>query len=242
MEIRSETIELPSGGGRMAAWLAAPSGAAPRAAVIVGMEAFGLVPGFRREVERIASMGYLALAPDLYHRQAPDNTASYDELPKAIALMRKLSDAEALDDLRAALAHLRARPELAAAPIGVTGFCMGGRLAFLAACELPGELAACAPFYGGGIGALLDRADRIRCPLHFFFGERDFFIPTEEVQRIDERLRALGKDYAIELYAGAVHGFCAEERRDSYHAEAAADAWAKLEAFFAKRLAPRGSR
>jgi carboxymethylenebutenolidase len=117
---------------------------------------------------------------------------------------------------------------------------MGGRLAFLAACELPGELAACAPFYGGGIGALLDRADRIRCPLHLFFGERDFFIPPEEVRRIDERLGALGLEYALEHYAGAVHGFCAEERPESYHAEAAADAWAKLEAFLARQLGRRG--
>jgi carboxymethylenebutenolidase len=241
MKIRSETVSIPSGGGRMPAWLAAPSDP-PRAAVIVLMEAFGLVPGFRKELERIARMGYLAVAPDLYHRQAPDNTASYDELPKAIALMRKLSDAEALADLRAAVAYLRARPDVGAGPIGVTGFCMGGRLSFLAACELPEAFAACAPFYGGGIGALLDRADRIRCPLHLFFGERDFFIPPEEVQRIDERLRALGLEYALEHYAGAVHGFCAEERRDSYHAEAAADAWAKLETFFAKHLAAGSGR
>jgi carboxymethylenebutenolidase len=233
MAIRTETILVPSGGGRMPAWLAAPSGP-PRAGVVVLMEAFGLVPGFRKEVERIARMGYCALAPNLYHRQAPGDVAGYDELPKAIALMRRLSDAEALADVSAAAAHLRER--LGAAPIGVTGFCMGGRLAFLAACELPGAFAACAPFYGGGIGALLDRADRIRCPLHLFFGERDFFIPLEEVRRIEERLRALGLDHALELYGGAVHGFCAEERRESYHAEAAADAWAKLEAFFAKHL------
>ncbi len=111
-----------------------------------------------------------------------------------------------------------------------------GRLCFLAACEFPGELRACAPFYGGGIGALLDRADEIRCPLHLFFGQLDFFIPQEEVRRIDEKLRALGLDYSIDNYAGAAHGFCCEERRDSYHAAAAKDAWSKLEVFFSKNL------
>jgi dienelactone hydrolase len=60
---------------------------------------------------------------------------------------------------------------------------MGGRLSFLAACELPDEIRACAPFYGGGIGALLDRAGRIRCSLHLFFGQLDFFIRDEEVRR-----------------------------------------------------------
>ena len=236
MELRTERIEIPSAGGRMPAYVSRPRSGGTRSAVIVLMEAFGLVPNLEREADRIARMGYVAIAPDVYHRQAPHNVASYDELPKAVGMMRKLSDAEFLDDTRATLAHLRSTAEVGSAPIGVTGFCMGGRLSFLAACELPGEIRACAPFYGGGIGALLDRADKIRCPLHLFFGRLDFFIPQEEVRRIDEKLRALGLDYAIDEYEGAVHGFCCEERRDSYHAAAAKDAWSKLEAFFAKNL------
>lgn len=236
MELRSERIEIESGGRHMPAYLAKPHSGGSRSAVIVLMEAFGLVPNLEQEAERIARMGYVAIAPDLYHRQAPDNTAPYDDLPKAVGMMRKLSDAEFLDDMRATLAYLRGTAEVGDSPIGVTGFCMGGRLSFLSACALAGEIQASAPFYGGGIGALLDRADTIRCPLHLFFGQLDFFIPQEEVRRIDERLRALGLDYAIDHYEGAVHGFCCEERRDSYHAVAAKDAWAKLEAFFAKNL------
>ena len=237
MQLRSERISIASGAGRMPAYLALPAGAGtPRAAVIVLMEAFGLVPNLERETDRIARMGYVALAPDLYHRQAPDNTARYDELPKAVAMMRAIDDAAFLDDMRATLAQLRRMPEVDAARIGVTGFCMGGRLSFLAACELGAELRACAPFYGGGIGALLERAEKIRCPLHLFFGQEDFFIPQDEVHRIDERLRALGLDHAIDNYAGAVHGFCCEERTESYHAAAARDAWTKVEAFFARTL------
>ena len=236
MELRTEEIVVASDAGRMPAYVARPARGGARAGVLVLMEAYGLVPNLRREADRIARMGYVALAPDLYHRQAPDNVAAYDDLPKAIALMKQLDDSAALADLRAAAAHLRNAPELRGAKLGVTGFCMGGRLAFLAACELAGEINAAAPFYGGGIGALLGRADRIRCPLHLFFGELDFFIPRDEVRRIDERLRALGLDVATECYPGAVHGFCCEERRESYHAEAARDAWAKLEAFFARTL------
>jgi carboxymethylenebutenolidase len=236
MELRSERIEIASGGGRMPAYLTRPRAGGPRSAVIVLMEAFGLVPNLQKEADRIARMGYVAIAPDVYHRQAPDNLASYDDLPKAVGMMRKLDDAEFLADMRATLGYLRSTPEVGAAPIGVTGFCMGGRLSFLAACALPGEIRASSPFYGGGMGALLDRAGEIRCPLHLFFGKLDFFIPEEEVRRIDEKLRALGLDYAIDHYEGAVHGFCCEERRESYHAAAAQDAWAKLEAFFAKHL------
>lgn len=242
MELRTERIAIATGGRRMPAYVARPAAGAPRPAVIVLMEAFGLVPNLERETERIARMGYVALAPDLYHRQAPDNTAPYSDLPKAIGLMRKLDDAQFLADLRATLDHVRSTPEVGAAPIAVTGFCMGGRLSFLAACELGDAIRASAPFYGGGIGALLERAERIRCPLHLFFGKLDFFIPEEEVRRIDARLRALGLDYAIDHYEGAVHGFCCEERPESYHAAAARDAWAKLEAFLAKNLSPGGVR
>jgi carboxymethylenebutenolidase len=236
MQLRTSRIEIASGNRRMPAYLAKPGSGGPHSAVIVLMEAFGLVPNLEKEADRIARMGYVAIAPDVYHRQGPGSTASYDDLPKAIGMMRKLNDGEFIDDMKATIAHLRSLPEVGRSPIGVTGFCMGGRLSFLSACELPGEIQACAPFYGGGIGALLDRADKIRCPLHLFFGREDFFIPQEEVQRIDERLRALGLDYAIDDYEGAVHGFCCEERKESYHAAAAKDAWAKLEAFFAKNL------
>jgi carboxymethylenebutenolidase len=241
MELRSERIEIESGDGRMPAYVSTAGGDGPRSAVIVLMEAFGLVPGLEREVDRIAQMGYVAIAPDVYHREGPDRTASYDDLPKAIAMMNRLDDEAFLEDMRATISTLRGRPDVDDAPIGVIGFCMGGRLAFLAACALPDEVAASAPFYGGGIGALLDRADAIRCPLHLFFGQEDFFIPQDEVRRIDETLRRLGIRFGLENYAGAVHGFCCEERTESYHAAAAADAWSKLEAFLAEHLvrAPR---
>jgi carboxymethylenebutenolidase len=234
--LTTSRIEIPVGAARMPAFVAKPAVAGARSAVILLMEAYGLVANFEREVERIARMGYVAVAPDLYHRQAPDNRAHYADLKKAIALMQRLSDEEFLADMRATIAHLRASPDVGARPIGVAGFCMGGRLAFLAACELP-ELRAAAPFYGGGIGALLERADKIACPLHLFFGQLDYFIPQEEVHRIEERLRVLGKTFALENYAGAVHGFCCEERAESYHPRAARDAWAKLEAFLARNLA-----
>lgn len=238
MALRSERIEIENAGGRMPCYVAGAGGKEARSAVIVLMEAFGLVPNLEREVDRIASMGYLAIAPDVYHRLGPDRTASYEDLPKAIGLMNQLDDELFLDDMRATIATLRNRSDVGDAPIGVTGFCMGGRLSFLSACALGDELSACAPFYGGGTGALLDRAEGIRCPLHLFFGQEDFFIPPEEVEQIDTTLRRLGVDYALEHYAGAVHGFCCEEREESYHPEAAADAWRKLEAFLAKNLDP----
>jgi carboxymethylenebutenolidase len=235
MTLRTGMIEIAVGGRQMPAYVARPESDGLRSAVIVLMEAFGLVPNLEKETDRIAGMGYVAIAPDVFHRQAPDNTAGYDDVEKAIGLMGKLDDGEFIDDMRATIGYLRGQGGVGSSPIGVTGFCMGGRLSFLAACELPGEIKASAPFYGGGIGALLDRAGRIRCPLHLFFGQADSFIPQDEVQRIDEKLSALGLDYALDNYEGAHHGFCCEER-ESYHRAAAKDAWSKLENFFSKNL------
>jgi carboxymethylenebutenolidase len=235
MKTEAKMLEIETPSGPMPAYLSRPEADAPRPAVVVLMEAFGLVPNLKSETDRIARMGYVAIAPDLYHRLAPDNTAGYDELPKAIGLMGRLSDDDFLEDMRATLDHLKRDARVRASSIGVMGFCMGGRLAFLSACALPGEIRACAPFYGGGIGQLLDRAGKIRCPLHLFFGELDFFIPQEEVATIGETLTALGVDHAIETYEGAVHGFCCQEREE-YHAEAARDAFSRLEAFFAANL------
>ena len=235
MAVSTERVQIASGGGSMPAYLAKPDGGGTRSAVIVLMEAFGLVPSIEKEAERIAEMGYVAVAPDVYHRQGSDNKASYDDLDKAIGLMGKLDDGEFIDDMRATIGYLRRQAEVGDAPIGITGFCMGGRLSFLTACELPAEIKACAPFYGGGIGALLERADRIQSPLHLFFGQLDGFIPQEEVHQIDAKLSELGLSYALENYAGADHGFCCEER-PSFHPEARKDSWAKLESFFAKNL------
>lgn len=234
MEIRTSDARIRTPDGEMPAHLVEPAAAGSFPAVVVLMEAFGLVPHIREVTERIAREGYVALAPDLYYR-VPDNTARYDELPRAIGLMQKVDDAKFTADLRAALAFLCARASVNGARIGVTGFCMGGRLAFLAACALPGEIAAAAPFYGGGIATLLPRADAIRCPLHLFFGEADPFIPVSQVREIESKLQALGKRFALDCYPGADHGFFCNER-PSYSEKAARDAWQKLTRFFATHL------
>ena len=235
MTIQARDVEIQAPDGVMTGYLAEPEGAGPRGAVIVLMEAFGLVPHLKGVAERIAGLGYTALAPDVYYRLGPDSTAGYDELPVAIGFMQQVDDDAFVADMRATIGYLRALPSVGDAKIAATGFCMGGRLSFLLACALPGELAACAPFYGGGIAGLLGRADQIRCPLHLFFGQQDGFIPQEQVREIDAKLGSLGVEYALENYAGADHGFCCDERV-SYNEAAASDAWAKLESFLARNL------
>jgi len=235
MEIRTSQAQVKTPDGVMPAYLAEPTAPGRHPAVIVVMEAFGLNHNIEEISRRIAAEGYVALAPDIYYRW-PDNKAGYDELPKAIGLMQKLDDKKVVADVRAALDFLAARPNVNAAKTGITGFCMGGRISFLAATELPDRIAAAAPFYGGGIAGLLGKADKIKAPLYLFFGDRDAFIPQDQVKAIDAKLRELKKSYKLENYAGADHGFFCSERA-SYNEKAASDAWSKLKAFFRQHLA-----
>ena len=147
----------------------------------------------------------------------------------------KLRDDKIVADLSAALDFLAAKPNVNAAKTGITGFCMGGRISFLAACDLPDRISAAVPFYGGGTVALLPKAASIKAPLQLFFGQLDNYIPQDQVKAIDAKLRELGKSYKLDNYAGADHGFFCSDRA-SYNEKTAADAWTKLKAFFREHL------
>jgi carboxymethylenebutenolidase len=233
METTSSMVQIDTADGRMAGFLARPSSGGAFPAVIVVMEAFGLNGHIKNVAARIAAQGYVALAPDMYHREN-GAVVGYDELPAAIRLMSSLVDDKIVGDMDAAIGYLRGRDSVRADRIGVTGFCMGGRISFLAACRCSG-LKASAPFYGGGIGGLLDLAPRLACPALLFFGDQDSFIPADEVERIRTTLQELKKPAEVKVYPGAGHGFFCDER-SSYHAEAAKDSWERLLRFFEAHL------
>jgi len=147
-------------------------------------------------------------------------------------------------DVRATIDLLESQPAIASGQIGMTGFCMGGFVTFLAACHLP--IKAAAPFYGGGIGRNMmpserrphppiDDASGITGSLLLFYGDKDNFIPPEEVALVKERLAVLGKNAEVIVYPGADHGFFCEERA-SYHEAAAQDSWRKLLRLFDAKL------
>jgi carboxymethylenebutenolidase len=197
------------------------------------MEAFGLNDHIKDVTKRIAAEGYVAVAPDMYYREK-GAVVGYDNLPEAIRLMTSLTDDGIVKDMSAVLGYLKAQPFVRADRIGMTGFCMGGRITFLTACTSR-DLAAAAPFYGGGVGGLLNRAESITCPMLLFFGDQDPFIPNEEVNQIRTRLAELKKTAEVKVYPGAPHGFFCNER-DSYRPDAASDAWQRLRDFFARHL------
>jgi len=243
MEITSGMVQVPAADGNMSGFLARPSADAKYPGVVVVQEAFGLNAHIKDVTARLAREGYVALAPDLYYREK-DAVVGYDNLPEAIRLMMGLSDDKIVKDMGAAVSYLQRQPGVRADRIGLTGFCMGGRVSFLTACLNPAVKAA-VPFYGGGIGnnapsdrtpkAPLDYAEQLRAPVLLFFGDQDAFIPLDEVEKIKRRLAELKKQAEVVVYRGADHGFFCNER-PSYHAESAKDAWTRLLTFFAAHL------
>jgi carboxymethylenebutenolidase len=233
MDVQTQTIEIPAPGGTMPAYLARPRDGSPAPAVLVIMEAFGLNEHIKDVARRIAAEGYVALAPDLYWHGGKGRTVGYDNLPEAISLMQSLKESEVLSDLRGAVAHLEKQPFVRADRIGITGFCMGGRISYLAACEMPDKIKASAPFYGGGIP--VERTEKLRCPVLAFFGEKDAFIPLDTVKELEAQSARHGKQVETVVYPGADHGFFCNER-GSYHAASAKDAWERLKKFLAKHL------
>jgi carboxymethylenebutenolidase len=233
MEVQAQMVDVPVPGGTMPAQLARPADGGRRPAVLVIQEAFGLNGHIKAVARRIAGEGWVTLAPDLYWRAGKGRTVGYDQLAEAIALMQSLDDAQIISDVGGAIAFLGRHPSVRADRVGITGFCMGGRVSYLAACALSDQITACVPFYGGGIP--VERTPALKAPVLAFFGAEDAFIPLDDVERLRTALATNGKRAEVVVYPGADHGFFCDERR-SYHPEVARDAWDRMTRFFVTHL------
>ncbi|MCZ6547264.1 MAG: dienelactone hydrolase family protein [Deltaproteobacteria bacterium] len=238
MEITSTTHQLNTSDGKMEAYESRPKDGGARPGIIVLMEAFGVNSHIKDVTERVAREGYVAIAPDLYHRES-ERLVPYKDLEKAVGIMNRLQDPKVMDDVGAAIAHLKSQSYVRQGAIGVTGFCMGGRFTYLTAAHHNKDIKAAVAFYGGGIPAgkpsPLDRTGEITCPITLFFGGKDPLIPQEHVDKINQTLKDQKKNFSLKLYPEATHGFFCNER-ESYHQESAKDAWEKTKSFFAQHL------
>ena len=222
---RGEMVDVPVNGRQARGYLARPAGGGSGApGVVVIQEWWGLVDHIKDVADRFAAEGYVALAPDLYHgKQA-------DEPDDARKLAMEMDRPAALADLEAATRYLRS---LGCPRVGAVGFCMGGALGLERATR-PGALDAAAPVYGRPLPP--ERASEVQAPVLGFYGDLDTGIPVEGVNALAEALHGLGRDATFQVYEGAKHAFFNDERPEAYHAEAAADAWTRVLAFFGRTL------
>lgn len=198
---------------------------APKAAIVVIQEIFGVNHHIRAVCDRLANEGYVAIAPSIFDRIEPNFTSGYS--PDEIAVARKFVAnpdwAAMLRDAQAAIDAVRD-----VGPIGIIGFCLGGSVAYAAATKLAG-LSAAVGYYGGAIARFAD--DKPQVPTQLHFGEKDASIPLSDVDMI----RAKRPELEIHVYPGAQHGFHCDERA-SYDKKSAEIAWPRSLAFFAKHL------
>jgi len=215
----------------------APTGTT-KGAVIVIQEAFGVNEHIEDICSRLADEGWLSIAPHFYHRTG-DPQLGYDDMSLVGEHFMALNPETIFEDLDAALLHA-AEAGFAPSAIGVVGFCMGGTLALLTAVER--EVGAAVTFYGGGLTKgrfglppLVELAPRLKAPWLGLFGDLDTGIPVEEVEQLRAAAASASVPTEIIRYPNAEHGFNCD-RRASYNADAAADAWRRTLAHFAANL------
>lgn len=209
------------------------AGEGSRPGVVVMIHGPGLDRFIETQVEALASAGYLAAAPDLFHRQPDDGS-------DVMARVGRLTDREIIEDVDATIAHLRGQ---GATALAVVGFCMGGRNAYLLAGARPGVWSAAGVFYGGNIMKAwgdgptpFDRTADIACPVLGIFGDDDANPSPADVAKLDAELTRHGKPHTFHSYAGAGHAFLNFANPERHRPAQAADAWAKLLKFLAAHL------
>ena len=220
-------IEYPCNGGTASGYLATPS-LARGPGLIVIQEWWGLVDHIKDVVDRFATAGFVALAPDHYHGK---QTASPDD---AARMFMALEIDEAGKELRGAADFLMAQEAVSPKKIGAIGFCMGGQLALYAAAAHPDRISAAVDFYGIHPNVKVNPAD-VKAPVLGHFGTRDTSISMEGVQQLADAVDASGGSMEVHFYE-ADHAFFNDTREAVYDREASLLAWERSLKFLRKHL------
>ncbi len=238
MDPQTEYVTLSvSDGSSMRAFVAHPDGK-PAAGLLVFQEAFGVNAHIRDVTARFAREGYLAIAPELFHRTGAGFEGSYTDFTAVMPHFQGLTDAGLEADIRAAFDWVQHSG--GNLPTAAVGYCMGGRAACLAGIVAP--LACSISYYGGGIApsqyfpGLLERLKNLSGPILLFWGGKDAHIGLDQIQAVTAALKIAHKPYVNVEFSEADHGFFCDARA-SYNPDAAAQAWPLTLAFLRAHLA-----
>lgn len=241
MEIQARWVNVPNQSLAIASYLARPATTGVYPGIVVIQEIFGVNAHIRDVTERIARLGYVAIAPSIYQRQAPGFETGYttEDVERGRIYKDQTTAAELLSDIQATIDYLKR--EFNTQKLGTIGFCFGGHVVYLAATL--SDVQVTASFYGGGIATMtpgggeptIIRTQEIKGTIWCFFGTRDPLIPNAEVDTIEQELKKRGIDHQVFRY-DADHGFFCNER-GSFEPTTAADSWDKVQQLFS-RLRP----
>lgn len=238
--------EQPSS-STMGVYMARPQAPGSYPGVIVGFELFGVTSFIRTVVDRIAQLGYVALAPDFYHRSFPaiELEATAEGRARGFELLHQLTRQQAINGVRAVMTYLR--DEGKCSKIGMVGFSVGGHIAYLAATQF--DLKATVAFYPGWLMAQDIPLSRPTPTLSltpgmaahdgyllFLVGEQDSLIPASQCEAIARELRTANVRHELVIYPNTPHRFFCEEG-ESYRQGAAEDAWCRVREVLAAELA-----
>ena len=233
-------VKVPVRDGLIPAYRALPAGKTNLATVLVVQEIFGVHEHIKDVCRRLAKVGYLAIAPELYARQG--DPTGYTDIAKLISeVVARVPDAQVMSDLDAAAAW--AARNGGGGKLGITGFCWGGRTTLMYAAHNP-QLAAAVAWYGptarayhAGDKTALEVTPSIKAAVLGLYGGDDGGIPVDTVDRMRDALKAAGNTRSeFVVYPGTPHAFYADYR-PNYRKEAAQDGWKRLTAWFQKNLA-----
>ncbi|MFF8193396.1 dienelactone hydrolase family protein [Streptomyces bobili] len=241
--VLGRTVGVPTQDGTADAYFSHPDDNTPHPTVLLYMDAFGVRPQLRKMADRLAGAGYTVLVPNVFHRHGPapvvplpDFIASADRqalVERILPIMGELTQDLVVRDAESYLAWLAARPETADGPVGVSGYCMGARLALLTAAGHPERVAAVAGFHGGRLAFDGDPesphllAGRITAELYLGHADHDRSMTPEDRERLDKVLDAADVRHRTEVYRGAEHGYSMADT-DAYDADATERHWAAL--------------
>lgn len=228
-------IKVPTPDGAMPAYRAQPAGATNPPAVLVVHEIFGVHEYIKDTCRRLAKLGYLAVAPELYARYG--DASQLKNVQEAMALAAQAPDAQVMADLDACMAWAKANGGNVDR-LGITGFCRGGRTVWLYAAHQP-ALKAGVAWYGQLDGAPnanmprypLDLAAELKAPVLGLYGGTDQGIPQSDVEDMRAAIAKAGGKSQLHVYPEAPHAFHADYR-PSYRKEAAEDGWRRMQEWF----------
>ena len=248
--IKQERISITIADGQfsMGAYLAYPTTSGQYPAVMIGMEIFGITDHIQDITNRVAKLGYVAIALDFYHRTEADMNLPYNQegRSKGLELMHKLKRSEVVQDVKNTLEFLRSREDVNG-KIGFLGFSTGGHIAYLAATQL--EIKATACFYAGWLTntdielsrpeptiTLTDGISEQGGNIIYFVGDQDSLVTAEQLKIMESALESANVKHEIVVYSDTKHGFFCDQRLETFNEVSRDDAWRRVQELFSTEL------